>query len=233
MIKVFKLKTMLIITFILVIVSFVFGVSFLVATTTNQMPQSNYVVVIDAGHGGVDGGSVGKNSGVYERDLNLTFAFNLQKQLNEIGIKTVLTRKDNKGLYDKHAVNLKKSDMLARKNIITETNPNAVVSLHMDSFPLSSCVGAQAYYKKNNESGKVLSNCVQKQLSSVLENSKQKKKGKVGDYYIVNCTDIPSVLVECGFLSNSQEENLLQSKEYQTKVCYAIMCGVIDFFNIS
>jgi len=232
MIKVIKLRTILIVA-IVIIFALIFSFSFLQTTGSSQIPQSSYMVVIDAGHGGIDGGSVGKTTGVYESELNLVYAFNLQKQLNEMGISSFLTRKDKNGLYESNAKNLKKSDMLKRKSIIEACSPNVVVSLHMDSFPLSSCVGAQAYYKKNNESGKRLADCVQKQISSNIANSKAKKHGKVGDYYIVNCTDIPSVLVECGFLSNKDEEQLLQTKEYQAKICYSIMCGIIDFFNIN
>jgi len=99
----------------------------------------------------------------------------------------------------------------------------------MDSFSLSSTNGAQAYFKKGNESGKILAQKIQKQLLCNFENAK--KSEKVGDYYIVNCTEVPAVLVECGFLSNEQEEILLQDKNYQNKMCYSIMCGALDFLN--
>ena len=148
-----------------------------------------------------------------------------------MGISCVLTRVDENGLYDSGAKSLKKSDMLKRKNIIDKSNPNLVISIHMDSFALSSTSGAQAYYKKGSESGKVLAEKVQKQLSCNFENAK--KSEKVGDYYIVNCTDVPAVLVECGFLSNHEEEVLLQNEDYQNKICYSIMCGALDFLNYS
>ena len=87
----------------------------------------------------------------------------------------------------------------------------------------------QTFYKKGNEQGKILADNIQKQLSAMVENTGV--SGKVGDYYIVNCTDIPSVLIECGFLSNPEEEFLLQDKNYQNKLCYKIMCGIISFLN--
>lgn len=197
-------------------------------TVNFNVPNSKYTVVIDAGHGGIDGGCVGKYTGVYESDLNLTYAYNLAEQFKQMGITSVLTRTNPNGLYDENAKSLKKSDMKKRKEIIDKVNPDVVISIHMDSFTLSSTKGAQAYYKRGNDTGAVLANCVQKQLT-MLPNAK--KSAKVGDYYLVNCTEIPSVLVECGFISNEEEEKLLQTKEYQNKVCYSIMSGVIDFLN--
>lgn len=197
--------------------------------TVNIRPEANYTVVIDAGHGGIDGGSVGKVTKVTESSLNLAFAKNLQQQLKEMNISSVLTREDENGLYDSSAKNLKRSDMKKRQDIITSFQPKIVVSLHMNSFPLTSSRGAQTFYKKGNEQGKILADNIQKQLSAMVENTGV--SGKVGDYYIVNCTDIPSVLIECGFLSNPEEEFLLQDKNYQNKLCYKIMCGIISFLN--
>ena len=160
-------------------------------TANFDVPNSKYTVVIDAGHGGVDGGSVGCSTGVVESNLNLDYAFNLAEQLNKMGISCVLTRTNENGLYDSNAKSLKKSDMLARKGIIEKVNPNLVISIHMDSFSLSSTNGSQTYYKKGSESGKLLAQKIQKQLSFNFENAK--KTEKIGDYYIVNCTDLPAV----------------------------------------
>lgn len=227
----FKIKTFLwgSLAVIFVLFSILVCTKFSMPTANFDVPNSKYTVVIDAGHGGIDGGSVGTDTGVIESKLNLDYAYNLAGQLNQMGISCVLTRKDENGLYDSSAKSLKKSDMLARKEIIEKANPNLVISIHMDSFSLSSTSGSQAYYKKGSESGKVLAQSIQKQLLCNFENAK--KNEKVGDYYIVNCTELPAVLVECGFLSNQIEERLLQDKNYQNKMCYSIMCGVLDFLN--
>ena len=227
----FKLKTFLwcILAVVIISMSVVVGYKISTPTAVFDVPNSKYSVVIDAGHGGVDGGSVGATTGVAESKLNLEYAYNLAKQLNKMGITCVLTRTDENGLYDSNAKSLKKSDMLKRKEIIEKANPSLVISLHMDSFALSSTSGSQAYYKKGSESGKVLAQSIQKQLSCNFDNAK--KTEKVGDYYIVNCTNLPAVLVECGFLSNQTEEVLLQDKNYQDKICYSIMCGILDFLN--
>ena len=223
-----KRKWIVVAVLVLVAVAGACG-TFFAVKDVGYMPKGECTVVIDAGHGGIDGGCIGKMTGVYESELNLTFAQNLAKQLENMGISVRLTRSDGNGLYDSSQKNLKKSDMKRRKEIIEESNPNLVVSLHMNSFPLSSCSGAQTFFKKGSEEGEKFATCVQQELGVQIEGAK--KTAKVGDYYIVNCTDIPSVLVECGFLSNPQEEALLQTKAYQTKLCYAIACGIVKYLN--
>ena len=203
--------------------------TFFVVSTVSAKPVNSICVVIDPGHGGIDGGCVGKTTGVCESDLNLIYAKNLAEQLKGMGISSCLTRKDKNGLYDKNASNLKKSDMLKRKEIIESVNPTLVISIHMNSFSSSSACGAQVFYKKDNESGKIFANCVQIQLNKCIKNAK--KTAKIGDYYMVNCTSLPAVLVECGYLSNKNEEILLQKKDYQNKFCYVLCCGIIDFLN--
>lgn len=199
--------------------------------TTKQVDISlkKYTVIIDPGHGGIDGGCVGKTTGVFESDLNLKYAENLAKQLNNMNISCMLTRTTSGGLYDSSAKNLKKSDMKKRKQIIESYNPDIVISIHMNSYTLSSSRGAQAFYKTGSKDGKILADNVQSQLCSMIDYTKS--GGKVGDYYIVNCTDIPSVLIECGFLSNEVEEKLLVSTDYQDKICYAITCGIVRYLN--
>lgn len=193
------------------------------------VPNSTHTVVIDAGHGGIDGGCVGKTTGVYESNLNLTFARKLAKQLNNFGISVVMTRSDEKGLYDSNATNLKRSEMQKREQIILDSNADLVISIHMNSYPLQSCRGAQTFYKKGNEIGKQLADDIQNELNSQIDYAK--KTSKVGDYYVLNCNELPSVLVECGFLSNPQEEKLLINDNYQEKFCYALCCGILKFLD--
>ncbi len=193
-------------------------------------PLTQYTVVIDAGHGGLDGGSVGVSTGVVESDLNLSYALNLAKQLKQMNIGVVLTRANSEGLYDQNSTNHKRSEMKKRKQIIDESGADIVVSIHMNSFRNQSSKGAMTFYNKQNERGKNLANCIQFQLSNQLENAK--KQANNGDYYITNCTSLPAVIVECGFLSNPDEEKLLQTKEYENKVCYAILCGILSYMDI-
>lgn len=141
-----------------------------------------------------------------------------------------MTRSDGNGLYDPLAKNLKKSDMKKRKEIIESSNADLVLSVHMNSYPRESSHGSQVFFAKGNESGEKLASCVQQELKSLLNNTN--KTAKVGDFFIVNCTSLPACLIECGFLSNREEESLLQKKDYQDKFCYAVTCGVIAFFGV-
>jgi len=192
-------------------------------------PIKQVTVIIDAGHGGIDGGSVGKYTKITESELNLKYAEKLKCLLENYNISCVMTREDSNGLYDENAKNLKKSEMKKRKEIIVSNSPQIVVSIHMNSFPTQSASGAKTFYKKGNLEGKKLSNLIQNQFYKELRCNE--KLSKEGDYYILNCTDIPSVLVECGFLSNREEELQLQNDDYQNKICYLILCGVISYLN--
>ncbi len=217
-------------TFLICLTFTIFFIS-VSANSVNSYGVANakYTVVIDAGHGGIDGGSVGKTTKAVESTLNLEYAKNLASKLSTMGINTILTRSDENGLYDQNAKSLKKSDMKKRKEIIEEAKPTLIVSIHMNSFSSSNARGAQTFYKKGNEQGKVLAENIQKQLKTNLDYATT--SSKIGDYYILNCTDLPSVLVECGFLSNPQDEELLLQKDYQNKICYSILSGIVAFLN--
>ena len=127
--------------------------------------------------------------------------------------------------------NKKKSDMQKRKEIIEKSGANLVVSIHMNSFPTKSSRGAQVFYDKNNEGGKALADCIQKRFVLDIENAR--KSPKHGDYFMVNCTTLPSVIVECGYLSNPTEDQLLSTSAHKEKVCYSIFCGVLHFLGLN
>lgn len=193
-------------------------------------PKPEKTIVIDAGHGGVDGGSVGF-SGTKESDLNLIYAKKLENYLKQAGFKVVQTRTNKDGLYPTGTKNYKKDDMKKRKEIIEKNQADLVISIHMNSFPAASSKGAQVFFCKDNDGGQKLANSIQRQFVSTIKNAR--KNATTGDYYMVTCTDLPAVIVECGFLSNPDEEKLLLDNEHQNKLCYAILCGVLDFFSIS
>ena len=207
-------------------------ISFIVYFTAMRpafIPKPIHTIVIDAGHGGIDGGAVGKNTQATESELNLQYALALKNVCEQFGFRVVLTRKDMSGLYNPLAGNKKRSEMEKRKEIIEKAKPDLVVSIHMNSFPSSEARGAQVYYKAGSQSGQNLAESVQESLFQGVENSK--KYAKVGNFYILNCTEIPSILVECGFLSNPEEERLLQDKTYTQNFCYYMLCGILKFWN--
>ena len=226
---VIKAKKMLALLVVLIVFSVMFFANAYKTEYVSSDSVTKFTVVVDAGHGGVDGGSIGKTTHVKESDLNLQYAKKLKEYLTNAGIKVVMTRTTSDGLYDTGSKNLKKSDMQKRKHIIEKSNPNCVVSIHMNSFRLASSKGAQTFYKKGSVLGKNLADCIQKQFISALPHAK--KTTLSGDYFMVNCTDTPSVIVECGFISNPEEEKLLQQENYKNNVCYLIMCGVLEYLN--
>lgn len=193
-------------------------------------PKTTHSIVIDAGHGGRDGGAIGKKTGVSESELNLKYAKTLQKICQDFGMKVTMTRNDMDGLYDEFADNKKKSEMENRKNIINSSGADIMVSLHMNSFPLSSCDGAQIFYASGSESGFKLAKSVQESVCKDFTNARNYVT--VGDYFVLNYSTMPSILIECGFLSNPQEEQNLQDDEYCEKFCYDILAGIISFFEM-
>lgn len=227
MFKVFKLKTFLI-AFMMISVSVLLSVG-LVTISNENVPKTTYTIVIDAGHGGRDDGCSGVN-GSKESEINLEIARTLKTYIESLGIKVVMTRSDGNGLYSANATNYKQSDMEARMKIINDASPDMVISIHQNSFSDSSQCGAQAFYQEDDEVSKGFADSVQSQLIGQLPNARI--ESNKGDYYLLKESKLPAILVECGYLSNESEEALLNSEEYQNKVAYAIMCGVVKYFDL-
>ncbi len=187
-------------------------------------------VVIDAGHGGVDGGVVGTVSGTKESDINLSVSRLLQREFEEAGFLVVQTRPTEAGLYDAATAGYKRRDMEKRAEIIQKNSPAIMVSVHQNFFSQTSRRGAQVFYREDSEASKTLACLVQTSLNSMPECVK-KTSALAGDYFVLNCSDTPSIIVECGFLSNPQDEALLISKAYQEKIAAAIAAGALSFLS--
>lgn len=190
-------------------------------------PKANYTIVIDAGHGGIDGGCEGA-SGSSEAVLNLDYANCLKNFLNEFGFRVIMTRTNASGLYSPLASNKKKDDMKKRKQIIENSNADIVISLHMNSYDAKSH-GAQVFYGNGDEPALQLATSIQKHFVKNL--IKPRKECKVGDYYMLNNIKSTSVLVECGYISNPEEEQLLLSEDYKKQVCYSILLGIVEYLQ--
>jgi N-acetylmuramoyl-L-alanine amidase len=197
------------------------------------------IIVVDAGHGGRDGGVSGTATKVKESDLNLKYAFLLKDSLEKQGYRVVMTRSAEEGLYDAAAEygvyneeSRKSRDMKKRKEIINEAKPACVVSVHMNFFGQSSVRGAQVFYNASNKASKKLSQSVQSRIN-VLNNKYAEKNATTlaGDYYIIKCTEYASCIVECGFLSNAEDERLLLSSAYQAELIYELTNGIIIYLN--
>ena len=201
---------------------------YVIPSSTNV--RNGKIVVIDPGHGGVDPGKIGIN-GVYEKDVNLAIAVRLKKALEEKGYEVILTRKDDNGLYNENDANKKSSDMKNRCRIISESSADIVVSIHQNSFSSESVHGAQVFYYKQSENGRMLAECIQ---CSITENADKENSRKVKDnttYYMLLHTPCPTVIVECGFMSNSIEAEKLSGDEYQQQMADAISIGVENYFS--
>ena len=188
----------------------------------------------NSGHGGFDGGAVA-DDGTLEKDINLKIARILGEFCSLGGFQVIMTRTDNNGIEKDDTdtiANRKKSDMRRRLNIISE-NPDALfLSIHLNKFPSSSAKGSQVFYSRNNPLSLNLAENIQKSIVSRLQsdNSRLIKKAD-NTIFLLKNSNIPSVIVECGFLSNQEELSLLKNSEYQAKIAFSIYCGLLDYYN--
>ena len=197
-----------------------------IANRTNSTPYK-LTVVLDAGHGGIDGGSTGVISQKTESELNLKYTQKIASYLRAMDINVVETRTTLNGLYDYYDENFKIRDMEKRKQIIEKANPEIVVSIHMNKFTQSSQNGAQVFYGNTNANSENLANAIRDELVKNFDNARPLTL--YGEYYITDCTNKPTVIVECGFLSNEQEELNLIDEDYQNRMSYAIFCGIMRY----
>ncbi len=198
--------------------------------TQTTATESQITIVIDPGHGGVDPGKVGVN-GVLEKDLNLRIALELRECLKEQGINVVLTRESDKGLYDENSSNKKATDMKKRCKLINEANPSVAVSIHQNSFTDSDVRGAQVFYYTHSEAGNKLAGCIQNELAKIPDSHNNRAIKANDKYYMLINTTCPTVIVECGFLSNHEEAELLSDEKYQRQLAMSVMAGILDFLQ--
>lgn len=192
--------------------------------------ESERIVVLDAGHGGDDPGKVGVNS-VLEQDINLAITKRVEALLEANDITVIMTRKDGNGLDEGGSKNKKVQDMKKRLEIIEETKPSLVVSIHQNSYHEESIRGAQVFYYTTSEESRKIAEIMQQQLIERVERE-NKRAAKANDsYYLLKKTPYPIVIVECGFLSNWTEAELLATEEYQEKVAWAIHMGILQYLN--
>lgn len=186
-------------------------------------------IVIDVGHGGSDPGKVGINQAL-EKDVNLAIGLYLQEYFTAAGRTVTMTRTDDHSLAAPNASNQKLSDLKNRTALINEIGPAAVISIHQNSYPQESVHGAQVFHSGTSESA-LLADCIQQELLRVLDPSNHRTVKKNEDYYLFRHSSSPIVIVECGFLSNYQEANLLISEDYQRKTAWAIYMGTMRFLH--
>ena len=202
------------------------------AVQTVALPVSNKTIVIDAGHGVPDEGAQSSN-GTTEAETNLKIALKLQNLLEQSGSTVILTRSDENAIYDIDSKTLKQkkiSDIHNRVKIGNESSADIFVSIHLNKIPQEQYWGWQCFYKEGNEQSQKLAKSLQANLNEAIQKENKRVAMKLENVYIIKHVEIPISIVECGFLSNQEEEKLLLDDTYQNRLAWGIYNGIIDYF---
>jgi len=200
---------------------------------SNENKVKKIKILIDPGHGGVDPGTSG-DLGIAEAPINLDISIKLMRFLEGSGFDVEMTRYDDNGLYTEKSKTIrdkKNEDLTERVEVINSSNADLAVSVHLNSFPQKQYYGAHVFFKKNSEASKLAAEILQDNLKEILDKDNNRVPQVKKDIRIMDNSTIPTVLVECGFLSNDEEEEKLLSDEYQEKVAWAVYTGLIEYFN--
>lgn len=200
------------------------------AVQTMGLATQSKVIVIDPGHGGYDPGKVGAK-GSHEKDINLAIALRLQDYLTQSGSKVIMTRtkdEDLDGIPDKFNKN---TDMRTRKEIINNSGADILVSVHQNAFPQAEVRGAQVFYYNDSDNAKLLANSIQNNIKKHADPNNTRKIKSTENYYVLKVSTMPGIIIECGFLTNPDEEGALNSEEYQDKIAWAIYMGIVEYFQ--
>jgi N-acetylmuramoyl-L-alanine amidase len=190
------------------------------------------VIMIDAGHGGMDGGGVG-SSGTFEKNINLSISKKLKGYLENQGYTCVMVRETDEGLYGEiGSIRQKYNEGLRnRKEIIKEYHCDILISIHLNKFPEAKYYGAQVFYLKDDPKSHKLATIVQNSLKEVINRGNNRVEKPSNTYYLLKGNMIPSIIVECGFLSNKEEELLLKDDDYQNKLAWSIFIGLTKYLK--
>lgn len=203
------------------------------ATNTGTLPRQ--IIILDAGHGGYDGGAVASD-GTVEKDINLKIAKQTMMFLKLYGFEVIMTRENDVSTDSGGSSGgafLKREDLENRLKLMKDNPESVFISIHLNKFTTSAANGSQVFYSKDDKS-KLLGEFIQKSIVKNLqpENQRVNKQATSSTYLLYNAT-VPAVLVECGFLSNRAELERLKNSEYQQKMAFCIMSGILDYFSAS
>lgn len=197
---------------------------------TKKPNQSDKIIVIDPGHGGFDPGKIGVDE-VLEKDINLSISLKLRDLLEKEGYQIIMTRTEDCGLYQSTDSNKKRADLKNRVDLINNSNAALAISIHQNSFNQESSKGAQVFYHESSEKGKFCAELMQETMKEKLADGNHRMARANDSYYMLRKTQCPLIIIECGFLSNYEEEKLLEQDEYQKKLAGAIRDGVNRYFK--
>ncbi len=223
----------LIITFSIVICSGFLN-SKILNTSLPLEEETNFCIIVDAGHGGEDGGTSSAD-GTLEKDINLSVARKLATILRASGYSVVMTREDNEQIGDLSlpTIRQRKISDIKKRLAFTEKYPNSIlVSIHQNHYSSPKYSGTQVFYSPNNPQSLLLAECVRQSFVNSLQKDNTRETKKVGtNIYLLYNSKIPSIMVECGFLSNTEETQKLKNDDYQRKIAFTIMCGIQKFLE--
>lgn len=232
-----KVKTIYLIILAVLLISFCIvmfsAFSNITAHTSADIDDDRITVIIDAGHGGEDGGA--EVDGILEKDINLSIADKLADTLRLCGVHVTEIRDEDISVYDDSAQTLREkkvSDLKHRVEIVNGSENNILVSIHQNKFDNSSYSGAQVFYSSNNDKSRVLAGSIRNSVLSLLQNDNTRElKPANSDIYLLDNATVPAVIVECGFLSNDEERAKLLDSGYQSEMAYSIAMGVLEYID--
>lgn len=191
---------------------------------------SHPLIIVDPGHGGKDPGKVGTKDSL-EKDINLAIALKLKSILEQNDFEVLMTRSEDMGLYKDTDKNKKSADMRNRMELINNSNAVLGVSIHQNSFEQPDSKGAQVFYYKESEEAKRLAEILQEQIRTTIKDGNHRVAKSNQSYYMLKKSRCPLVIIECGFLSNAEEEALLCNNDYQEKMAWAIHLGIVNYLK--
>lgn len=204
------------------------------AVPASAAPMTSMQIILDAGHGGFDGGAVASD-GTVEKDINLKIALRLRDFLKLAGFEVIMTRESDVSTDDVESDIIsvrKKSDLKNRLKLMNDYPEAIFVSIHLNKFTTSAAAGSQVFYGTRRKESKPLGEYIQQSIVRLLQpENKRVNKQATDSTYILYNAPIPAVLVECGFLSNTAELARLKSEEYQNKTAFAVFCGITEYYT--
>ena len=232
-----KVKTIYLIILAVLLISFCIvmfsAFSNITAHTSADIDDDRITVIIDAGHGGEDGGA--EVDGILEKDINLSIADKLADTLRLCGVRVTEIRDEDISVYDDSAQTLREKkvpDLKHRVEIVNGSENNILVSIHQNKFDNSAFSGAQVFYSSNNDKSRVLAGSIRNSVVSLLQNDNTRElKPANSDIYLLDNATVPAVIVECGFLSNDEERAKLLDSGHQSEMAYSIAMGVLEYID--
>lgn len=200
---------------------------------TNATPITNKTIVLDAGHGLPDEGAVGF-TGTTEQAINLEIVLKLQKLIEQSGAKVILTRSDENGIYSVDSIsirNKKISDIKNREYIVDSSDADIFISIHLNKYQDSKYSGWQTFYQSNIENSKLLAISIQNEINDNINENNDRVPMAIKGVYLMEHISVPGVVVECGFISNPEEEQKLKQESHQSKLAWGIYIGVQKYFQ--